>query len=74
MYAQRLIDEAHKNNPSLPPMYPQLVSTKKLYRALSPRQPIVWINRGSSGAWTSVMGDTLPYVLQLMAQLRKEKI
>lgn len=74
VYAQRLIDEAHKNNPNLPPMYPQLVSTKKLYRALSPRQPIVWINRGSSGAWTSVMGDTLPYVLQLMTQLRKEKI
>lgn len=74
VYAQRLIDEAHANNPNLPPMSPQLVSTKKLYRALSLRQPIVWINRGSSGAWTSVMGDTLPYVLQLMAQREKERI
>lgn len=72
VYAQRLIDEAHQNNPNLPPMSPQLVSTKKLYRALAPRQPIVWINRGSPGAWTSVMGDTLPYVLQLMAQLQKQ--
>ena len=70
VYAQRLIDEAHQNNPNLPAMSPQLVSTKKLYRALAPRQPIVWINRGSSGAWTSVMGDTLPYVLQLQAQLQ----
>lgn len=71
VYAQRLIDEAHQNNPNLPSMSPQLVSTKKLYRALAPRHPIVWINRGSAGAWTSVMGDTLPYVLQLMAQLQR---
>ncbi|SHE70490.1 hypothetical protein SAMN05444392_102449 [Seinonella peptonophila] len=71
LHAKKLIAEAHQNNSQLPPMQPQLVSTKKLYRALSPRQPIVWINRGSSGAWTSVMGDTLPYVLQLMSQMQK---
>lgn len=73
VYAQQLIKEAHQNNPNLPPMSPQLVSTKKLYRALAPRQPIVWINRGSPGAWTSVMGDTLPYVMQLMTQMEQEK-
>lgn len=73
VYAQQLIKEAHQNNPNLPPMSPQLVSTKKLYRALAPRQPIVWINRGSPGAWTSVMGDTLPYVMQLMTQMAQEK-
>jgi hypothetical protein len=39
-----------------------------LFRALAPMQCVLWINRGSSNAWTSVMGDTLPYVLQLMAQ------
>lgn len=71
LHAQRLIDEAHESNPNLPKMQPQLVSTKKLYRALAPRQPIVWINRGSAEAWTSVMGDTLPYVMQLMSQLQK---
>jgi hypothetical protein len=71
LHAQRLIDEAHESNPSLPKMKPQLVSTKKLYRALASRQPIVWINRGSPEAWTSVMGDTLPYVMQLMSQLQK---
>lgn len=73
-HAQVLIDEAHQKNPSLPAMTPRLVSTKKLYKALAPRQPIVWINRGSPEAWTSIMGDTLPYVLQLMSQLEKEKI
>lgn len=71
LHAQRLIDEAHESNPNLPKMKPQLVSTKKLYRALASRQPIVWINRGSPEAWTSVMGDTLPYVMQLMSQLQK---
>lgn len=73
-HAQILIDEAHRKNSQLPPMTPRLVSTKKLYRALAPRHPIVWINRGSPEAWTSIMGDTLPYVLQLMSQLEKEKI
>ncbi|MBA4492829.1 hypothetical protein ACFO25_08935 [Paenactinomyces guangxiensis] len=72
-HAQVLIDEAHQKNPSLPKMVPRLVSTKKLYKALAPRQPIVWINRGSPEAWTSIMGDTLPYVLQLMAQGEREK-
>lgn len=71
IHAKQLIAEAHKSNPNLPTMHAQLVSTKKLYRALAPRQPIVWINRGSSTAWTSVMGDTLPYVMQLMSQLQK---
>lgn len=72
-YAQLLIDEAHRKNPKLPPMYPQLISTKKVFKALAPRQPIVWINRGSPIAWTSVMGDTLPYVLQLKTQLEQAK-
>jgi hypothetical protein len=72
-HARNLIEEAHRKNPQLPPMTPRLVSTKKLYRALAPRKPIVWINRGSPEAWTSIMGDTLPYVLQLMEQLEKEK-
>ncbi|TCS95068.1 hypothetical protein [Hazenella coriacea] len=72
-HAQILIDEAHRKNSQLPSMIPRLVSTKKLYRALAPRHPIVWINRGSTEAWTSIMGDTLPYVLQLMSQLEKEK-
>ena len=69
-HAERLIQEAREKNPSLPAMVPRLISTKKLYRALAPRQPIVWINRGSPEAWTSIMGDTLPYVLQLMSQLQ----
>lgn len=68
VHAKQLIQEAHGHNPSLPPMTPRLVSNKKLYRALANRQPIVWINRGTSIAWTSVMGDTIPYILQLMAQ------
>lgn len=72
-HAQRLIDEARQKNPNLPPMVPRLISTKKLYRALAPRKPIIWINRGSPEAWTSVMGDTLPYVLQLMEQIEREK-
>ncbi|SEM69858.1 SseB family protein [Lihuaxuella thermophila] len=72
-HAQILIDEARRKNPNLPPMTPRLISTKKLYKALAPRQPIVWINRGSPEAWTSIMGDTLPYVLQLMSQLEREK-
>jgi hypothetical protein len=72
-HARILIEEAHRKNPQLPPMTPRLVSTKKLYRALAPRKPIVWINRGSPEAWTSIMGDTLPYVLQLMEQLEQEK-
>ncbi|WP_028778129.1 hypothetical protein [Shimazuella kribbensis] len=67
-YAQRLIDEAHNRNKSLPQMVPRLISTKKLFRALAPTQCLIWINRGSPNAWTSIMGDTLPYVLQLMAQ------
>jgi len=70
-HAQRLIEEARQKNPNLPPMVPRLISTKKLYRALAPRKPIVWINRGSPEAWTSIMGDTLPYVLQLMAQMER---
>lgn len=73
-HAERLIAEACEKNPNLPPMVPRLISTKKLYRALSPRQPIVWINRGSPEAWTSIMGDTLPYVLQLMSQVQDGKI
>ncbi|MBA4601471.1 hypothetical protein [Thermoactinomyces mirandus] len=73
-HAKRLIDEALEKNPNLPPMVPRLISTKKLYRALAPRQPIVWINRGSAEAWTSIMGDTLPYVLQLMSQMQAGKI
>jgi hypothetical protein len=73
-HAERLIEEARQKNPNLPPMTPRLISTKKLYKALAPRKPIVWINRGSPEAWTSVMGDTLPYVLQLMSQLQKETI
>lgn len=68
VHAQQLIQETHQQNSSLPQMTPCLVSTKKLYRALANRQPIVWINRGTSIAWTSVMGDTIPYILQLMAQ------
>jgi len=72
-HAERLIEEAREKNPNLPPMVPRLISTKKLYRALAPRQPIVWINRGSPEAWTSIMGDTLPYVLQLMSQLQDGK-
>lgn len=72
-HAERLIQEAREKNPNLPPMVPRLISTKKLYRALAPRQPIVWINRGSPEAWTSIMGDTLPYVLQLMSQLQDGK-
>ncbi|MDQ0417683.1 hypothetical protein J2Z48_001856 [Croceifilum oryzae] len=67
-HAEQLIQEAKKQNPSLPDMMPRLVSTKKLFRALASRQPVVWINRGTSVAWTSVMGDTIPYILQLMAQ------
>jgi hypothetical protein len=67
-YAQRLIDEAHYRNKNLPQMVPRLISTKKLFRALAPTQCLIWINRGSPNAWTSIMGDTLPYVLQLMAQ------
>jgi hypothetical protein len=67
-YAQTLIDEAHGRNKSLPPMVPRLISTKKLFRALAPTSCVIWINRGSPNAWTSIMGDTLPYVLQLMAQ------
>jgi hypothetical protein len=66
--ALTLIKEAHNRNPNLPQMVPRLISTKKLFRALAPMQCVLWINRGSSNAWTSVMGDTLPYVLQLMAQ------
>jgi hypothetical protein len=73
-HAERLIAEARQKNPHLPPMVPRLISTKKLYKALAPRTPIVWINRGSPEAWTSIMGDTLPYVLQLMSQLRNETI
>ncbi|MGA8944047.1 MAG: hypothetical protein WB502_15235 [Thermoactinomyces sp.] len=73
-HAERLIEEARQKNPGLPPMVPRLISTKKLYRALAPRQPIVWINRGSPEAWTSIMGDTLPYVLQLMSQVQDGKI
>lgn len=73
-HAERLIAEACEKNPNLPPMVPRLISTKKLYRALAPRQPIVWINRGSPEAWTSIMGDTLPYVLQLMSQVQDGKI
>lgn len=73
-HAERLIAEAKQKNPNLPPMTPRLISTKKLYKALAPRTPIVWINRGSPEAWTSIMGDTLPYVLQLMGQLRNETI
>ncbi len=72
-HAKQLINEACKKNPDLPPMVPRLISTKKLYRALAPRQPIVWINRGSPEAWTSIMGDTLPYVLQLMSQMHNGK-
>ncbi|SDY26969.1 hypothetical protein [Thermoactinomyces sp. DSM 45892] len=67
-HAEQLILEAKKQNSSLPEMMPRLVSTKKLFRALASRQPIVWINRGTPVAWTSVMGDTIPYILQLMAQ------
>ncbi|SFX44449.1 hypothetical protein SAMN04487866_10821 [Thermoactinomyces sp. DSM 45891] len=67
-HAEQLILEAKKQNSSLPEMMPRLVSTKKLFRALASRQPVVWINRGTSVAWTSVMGDTIPYILQLMAQ------
>jgi hypothetical protein len=67
-YAQTLIDEAHRRNQSLPRMVPRLISTKKVFKALAPTQCIIWINRGSANAWTSIMGDTLPYVLQLMAQ------
>jgi hypothetical protein len=73
-HANRLIEEARQKNPNLPPMTPRLISTKKLYRALAPRKPIVWINRGSPEAWTSIMGDTLPYVLQLMGQLQGESV
>ncbi|MBS7529866.1 hypothetical protein IC619_005055 [Hazenella sp. IB182353] len=68
--AQRLIDNAIAKNSSLPEMSPKLITAKKLYQALAPRQPIVWINRGSNDGWTSVMGDTLPYVLQLISQLK----
>ncbi|TCP64828.1 hypothetical protein [Baia soyae] len=67
-HAEQLIQEAKKQNSSLPDMMPRLVSTKKLFRALASRQPVVWINRGTPVAWTSVMGDTIPYILQLMAQ------
>jgi hypothetical protein len=70
-HAWRLIEEARRKNPNLPPMTPRLISTKKLYRALAPRRPIVWINRGSEEAWTSIMGDTLPYVLQLKEQMEQ---
>lgn len=72
-YAYDLIQEAKQQNPKLPKMTPRLVSTKKLYRALASRHTIVWINRTSSIAWTSPMGDTLPYVLQLMMQMEREK-
>lgn len=74
VHANRLIAEARQKNPNLPAMTPRLISTKKLYRALAPRKPIVWINRGSPEAWTSIMGDTLPYVLQLMGQLQGESV
>jgi hypothetical protein len=67
-YAQTLIEEAHQRNANLPSMVPRLISTKKLFRALAPTQCIIWINRGSQTAWTSILGDTLPYVLQLIAQ------
>jgi hypothetical protein len=66
--ARALIKEAHSRNENLPQMVPRLISTKKLFRALAPMQCVLWINRGSPNAWTSIMGDTLPYVLQLMAQ------
>jgi hypothetical protein len=67
-YAQTLIEEAHRRNTNLPSMVPRLISTKKLFRALAPTECIIWINRGSQTAWTSILGDTLPYVLQLIAQ------
>ncbi|WP_124728048.1 hypothetical protein [Staphylospora marina] len=70
-HAWRLIEEARRKNPALPPMTPRLISTRKLYRALAPRKPIVWINRGSEEAWTSITGHTLPYVMELKEQMEQ---
>lgn len=69
-YAQLVIDKTRERNPDLPPMRPQLVSTKKLFRQLSTsyKKAVVWINRDSQIAWRSPKEDTIPYVVQLMRQ------
>lgn len=64
-HALALLEDWRQKHPDKPPLSPRLVPAHPLFEAWAPKMPVVWINRGTPQAWTSVTGDMLPYVLQL---------
>ncbi|MBN2908778.1 hypothetical protein JQC72_04480 [Polycladomyces sp. WAk] len=64
-HALALLEDWKQKHPDMPPLIPRLVPARPLFETWAPKTPVVWINRGTPQAWTSVTGETLPYVLQL---------
>jgi hypothetical protein len=64
-HAMALLEDWKQKHPDGPPLTPRLVPARPLFEAWAPKSPVVWINRGTPQAWTSVTGETLPYVVQL---------
>jgi hypothetical protein len=62
-HAIRLIEAFHRKGMELPGIEPRLVDARPLFKRLSAREPIVWINRGSPEGWTSISNHLLSAVL-----------
>ncbi|SFI97392.1 hypothetical protein [Thermoflavimicrobium dichotomicum] len=68
--AQHIIDQEKAKKPDLPSLTPQLVETETMYKKFAKRNPVVWINRSNANEYRVALGDPLPFVLQLMNQMR----
>lgn len=63
-HALRLIQAFQQRGEEIAGIKPRLVDARSLFEHLSVREPIVWINRGSSEGWTSISNHLLPAVLK----------